>query len=205
MPVNRRAKRPKTRVSARVQMQGRTREVKAVEIEVTIVDKVVPHVLVDGGSSLNILPEHTMRKLGLNLTGPSSFVINMANQSPVVPVGVIKDCRLNTDGEEYIVTFQVIRMHDNKDAFPILLGRPWLRMSNAVVDWGGHKPSITYGPVDNRVKVSIAPLGGLVREEIDPMSDEEEKGGTKEDFEDTLVGIVQDKVKAKMYSSRGFF
>ena len=124
IPVNRRAKRRKTRVSARVQMQGRTREVKAVEIEVTIVDKVVPHVLVDGGSSLNILPEHTMKKLGLSLTGPSPFVINMANQSPVVPVGIIKDCRLNTGGEEYIVTFQVIKMHENKDAFPILLGRP---------------------------------------------------------------------------------
>ena len=137
MPVNRRARKPKTRVSARVQMQGRTREVKAVEIEVTVVDKVVPNVLVDGGSSLNILPEHTMKKLGLSLTGPSPFLINMANQSPVVPVGIIKDCRLSTGGEEYIVTFQVIKMHDNKDAFPILLGRPWLRMANAVVDWGG--------------------------------------------------------------------
>ena len=79
MPVIRRARKPKIQVSARVQMQGRTREVKAVEIEVTVVDKVVPNVLVDGGSSLNILPEHTMKKLGLNLTGPSSFVINMAN------------------------------------------------------------------------------------------------------------------------------
>ena len=36
-------------------MQGRTQEVKVVEIEVTIVHKVVPHVLVDGRSSLNIL------------------------------------------------------------------------------------------------------------------------------------------------------
>ena len=202
MLVNRRAKRPKMRVSARVQMQGRTREVKAVEIEVTVVDKVVPNVLVDGESSLNLLPEHTMRKLGLSSTGPSSFVINMAN---VVPVGIIKDCRLNTGGEEYIVTFQVIKMHDNKDAFPILLGRPWLRMANAVVDWGGQKPSITYGPEDNRIKVSIAPLSGWVREEIDPILDEEENGGSNEKFDDTLVGVVQmNKEKAKMYSTSGF-
>ena len=102
------------------------------------------------------------------------------------------------------MTFQVIKMHDNKDAFPILLGRPWLRMSNAVVDWGGQKPSITYGPIDNMVKVSIAPLSGWVREEIDPMSDEEENGGSNEKFEVTLVGVVQNKEKAKMYSSNGF-
>ena len=65
-----------------------------------VVDKVVPNLLVDGESGFNILPEHTMRKLGLSFTGPSPFVINMAIQSPTVPVGMIKDCRLSTGGEE---------------------------------------------------------------------------------------------------------
>ena len=89
MPVTKMTRKPKTRVSARVQMQRRTRELKAVKIEVTVVDKVVSNVLVDGGSSLNILPEHTLMKLGFSLIGPSPFVINMANQSSVVPVGII--------------------------------------------------------------------------------------------------------------------
>ena len=55
-------RKPKTRVSARVQLQSKNREVKALEIEVMVVDEVVPYVLVDGGSGLNILPEHTMLK-----------------------------------------------------------------------------------------------------------------------------------------------
>src|SRR5450631_4242228 len=163
MPVNRRTRKVKTRVAARVQLQGGGRDVKAVEIEVMVVDKVVPNVLVNGGSGLNILPEHTMKRLGLSLTSPSPFIINMANQSPAVPLGMIKDCRISTGGEEYVVTFHVIKMHSNKDTFPILLGRPWLRMADAIVDWGGAKPSITYGPKDNRVKVSIGSLGGWVR------------------------------------------
>ena len=96
---------------------------KVVEIQATIVDKVVPNVLVDGGSGLNILPAQTMEKLGLSLTGPSPFVINMANQSPTVPRGQIKDCRINTGGEEYVVIFHVIKMHSTKDSFPMLLGR----------------------------------------------------------------------------------
>lgn len=41
----------------------------AVEIAVIVVDKVVPNVLVDGGSGLNILPEPTMKKLDLSLLG----------------------------------------------------------------------------------------------------------------------------------------
>ena len=190
MPVTKRTRKPKTRVSARVQMQGRPREVKAAEIKVTVVDKVVPNVMIDDGSSFNILPEHTMKKLGLSLTGPSPYIINMANQSSVVPVGVVKDCRLSTGGEDYIVTFQVIRMHDNKDTFPILLGRPWLRMANAVINWGGQKPSITYGPQDNRVKVPMESLSGWVGEEIDPISDEEENGTNDGKLDDTLVGVV---------------
>ena len=165
---------PKTRVFARVQLQRKAQEVKAVEIEVMMVDKVVPNVLVDGINGLNILPKHTLRKLGLSLTGPS-FVINMADQSPVVSVVMIKDCHLNTGGKEYIVTFQVIKMHDKKDIFPILLGRPWLRMANAIVDWGGQKPSITYGYDHNRVKVFIGFFGCWIREEVDPNSDDEKE------------------------------
>ena len=42
-----------------------------------------------------------MRKLGLNLTGPSPFVINMANLSPAVLLDMIKDCHICTDGKEY--------------------------------------------------------------------------------------------------------
>ena len=68
MPVNRRVRKTKTRVPTKVQSQGVIREVKAVETEVMLIDKVVPNVLVDGGSGLNIMPEHTLKQLGLHLT-----------------------------------------------------------------------------------------------------------------------------------------
>ena len=175
MPITRRAKKVRIRVATTVPVPGKSRDVEAVEIEVIVVDKVVPNVLVDGGSGLNILPEHTMKKLGLSLTGPSPFVINMANQSPSTPLGMIKDCRITTGGEEYIVIFHVIKMHSDKDAFSILLGRPCLRMADVIVDWRGVKPSITYGPKENKVKVYIGSLGRWVRKEIIHFSDEGEE------------------------------
>ena len=64
MPVTRRTRKAKPRVAAIVQPKGGRRDVKPIEIEVMVVDKVVPNVLVDGGSGLNILPEHTMKRLG---------------------------------------------------------------------------------------------------------------------------------------------
>ena len=58
----------------------------------------------------------------------------MANQSPKVLLNQIKECRIQTGGKEYVVTFHVIQMHSVKDLSPTLLGRPWLRMARAVVD-----------------------------------------------------------------------
>ena len=98
MPVTRRTRKVKTRMVATVLMQGRRREIKPIEIEVMEVNKVVLNVLVDRGSGLNILLEHTMKRLGFSLTGPSPFIINMANQSPPVPLEMIKDCRIGMEG-----------------------------------------------------------------------------------------------------------
>ena len=192
MPVNKRAKKVKTRVAARIESQG-GRDVRAIDIEVVIVDKVVPNVLVDGGSSLNILPEHTMRRLGLDLTSPSPLVINMANQSSTTPLDMIKDCKMTTDGEDYLVTFHVIKMHSNNDTFPILLGRPWLRMSDAIVNWGGARPSITYGPKDNKAIMSIRSLGSWMKRELYLPSEEVVRNKFKDSLDEALVGVVQPK------------
>lgn len=179
LPGVRRRRKPQKRMVARVQSTARPVDVKAVEIEVTIVDKVVPHVLIDGGSGLNIMPLHTMEKLGLSLTGPSPFVLNMADQSPAKPLGQISNCKISTGGEDYLVTFHVIRMHTSKESFPLLLGRPWLRMANATIMWGGDKPSIVYGPCENPTKVRIKPLIGL---EVNDTADaQEDKTLTKVD------------------------
>ena len=158
LPVAKRKRKVKSKLVARAEAGVKPFDVQAAEIEVEIVDKVIPNVLIDGGSGLNIMPFHTMEKLGLSLTGPSPFVLNMADQSPAKPVGQIKDCRMITGGVEYLVTFHVIKMFASKEAFPLLLGRPWLRMSNATVYWGGEKPTISYGPPTNSTKVRIKPV-----------------------------------------------
>jgi len=154
LPIKPRRK-SKIKVAARAQAINKSVDVKAVELEATIVDKVLPNTLVDGGSSLNIMPLQTMEKLGLSLTGPSPIVISMANQSPAKPVGQIKDCQVMVGGESYTLTIHVIQTHALKDSFPLLLGRPWLRASEAVVNWGGDKPHISFGPSHNRSRVRI--------------------------------------------------
>ena len=80
MPVVRRKRRAKTRIAARMQLPCGARNVKVVQIEAIILDKVVPIVLVDGGSKLNVLTTQMVEKLGLSLVRFSAFIINMINQ-----------------------------------------------------------------------------------------------------------------------------
>ncbi len=52
-----------------------------VEIEVEVMDKIIPHVIVDDGSNVNIMPESTMLRLGLSITGPSPWKVKLADQN----------------------------------------------------------------------------------------------------------------------------
>ena len=52
-------------------------------------------------------------------------------------------------GEIYTLTIHVIQTNAIKDSFSLLLGRPWLKASEVVVNWGGDKPHISFGPAHN--------------------------------------------------------
>jgi hypothetical protein len=62
----------------------------ALEIDVTVLDKVIPGALIDGGSGINIMPLSTMERLRLKVTGPSSYVVNVADQRPITPLAKLQ-------------------------------------------------------------------------------------------------------------------
>lgn len=83
----RKIKKSKTNIVARWQSIGKPFDVKAIEIEVMIVDKVISNAFMDGWSGLNIMSMQTIEKLGQCLTRFSSFVINLVKQSLVKSIG----------------------------------------------------------------------------------------------------------------------
>lgn len=120
-------------------------------------------------------------------------------------LGQIKDCKIHTDEEEYVVTFHVVKMQSTRDSFPMLLGRPWLRMTKVVVDWGGPKPLITYGPDGNRSRMPIGPMVSLGDKSESSTSSEAEENDGEVTWE-RLVGHAQpSKGKATVASFHSFF
>lgn len=138
-----------------------------VEIDVEILDKVIPKALVDDGSGVNIMPAFTMRKLGLEITHPSYVTLKCADQRSVKTLGRIKDLRIQTEGVDYIMTFEVLQFDEEANgAYPLLLGRGFLRQCGGVVNWAEKKPTFTYGPKNARTMVAIVSKNS--RAEINP-------------------------------------
>ena len=108
----------------------------------------------------------TMKKLGLAITHPSKYSIRIANQALITPMGRIQDLKMKIGGMDYQLNFEVLPMRGslstilNNEAYPLLLGRGFLRQCGGVIDWSTKKPTFTYGPLDNRTKVLIEPKIG---------------------------------------------
>ena len=70
---------------------------------------------------------------------------------------------MKTGGVNYQVNFEVLPMKRsistmlNEEAYPLLLGRGFLRQCAGVVDWSTQKPTFTYGPPSNRTQILIEP------------------------------------------------
>ncbi len=78
-------------------------DVGPIELEIGIMNKIIPNALVDGGSGLNIMFLSTMEKLSFKITGLSPYAVNLAYQS-----GHIANCKVCIGDKKYDLTFHVI-------------------------------------------------------------------------------------------------
>ena len=102
-------------------------EYKLVEVE--IVNKQILRTVIDDGANINIMPESTMKKLGLAITHPSKYSIRIADQALITPMGQIRDLKMRNGGMDYQLNFEMLPMRGslstvlNDEAYPLLLGR----------------------------------------------------------------------------------
>ena len=88
---------------------------------------------VDGGAQICVITQSCVEKMGLAVTGVSGFRIRLANHQKVKCVGMVKSLEVEAYAVKTLVDFHV--MPAGLGAYPIILGRPWLRALNAVQDW----------------------------------------------------------------------
>jgi hypothetical protein len=93
----------------------------------------VRDVLPDGRFGVNIIFENLRKKLGLMRPQPTPFVVQMANQWRVQPIGLIMNLKI--DLAIYKISIIVLNMENRVEGYSMLLGWPWLKHLRAHHNW----------------------------------------------------------------------
>ncbi|XP_071940869.1 uncharacterized protein [Coffea arabica] len=103
---------------------------RALYITVRCNGKMLPKVLIDNGSALNICPWSTLEKLGLQdiKLRPSGTIVRGFNGAQREPIGEA-DLVVEMGPAQFQITCQVMHF---PSIYNILLGRPWIHKSGAV-------------------------------------------------------------------------
>ena len=86
---------------------------------------------------MNLLPYSVNKQLGLGGLKPTTITLSLADRSVKIPRGVIEDVLVQVDKFYYPVDFVVLDTDPTvKEAnyVPIILGRPFLATSNAIIN-----------------------------------------------------------------------
>ena len=93
--------------------------------------------LLDLGASVNLLPYSMYKQLGLGELKPTSITLSLADRSIKIPKGTVEDVLIQVDKFYYPVDFVVLDTEPpavGANYVPIILGRPFLATSNAIIN-----------------------------------------------------------------------
>ncbi|GKV13738.1 hypothetical protein SLEP1_g24722 [Rubroshorea leprosula] len=97
--------------------------------------------LCDLGASINLMPFHVFRKLGLGEPSPTTVSLQLADRSIKYPRGVVDDVLVKVDKFIFPVDFIVLDMKEDFE-MPLILGRPFLATGKALIDVQQRKLSL---------------------------------------------------------------
>ena len=117
-------------------------------ISVNIGGTCVEKALLDLGASVNLLPFSTYQQLGLGELKPTTITLSLADRSIKIPKGTVEDVLTQVDKFYYPVDFVVLDTEPvvvGSNHVPIILGRPFLATSNAIINCRNGVMQLTFG------------------------------------------------------------
>ena len=108
----------------------------------------IDQALLDLCASMNLLPYHVYEQLGLGDLKPTKITLQLADHSVKVSRGVVEDVIIQVDKFYFLVDFLVLHTHPvspNSNTTPIILGRPFLATSNALINSSNGQMNLTFG------------------------------------------------------------
>ena len=125
--------------------------------------------LLDLGASVNLLPYSVYQQLGVGELKPTRCTLQLADRSVKIPKGEVEDVLIKVGEFIFPVDFIVLEtqpVSNLKSQIPVILGRPFLATSNALINCRTGQMKLSFGNMT--VDLNIFNLG---RQPSDP-SDE---------------------------------
>ena len=138
-------------------------------ISVNIGGTCVEKALLDLGASENLLPYSMYKQLGLGELKPTSITLSLTDRSIKIPKGTVEDVLTQVDKFYYPVDFVVLDTEPavvGANYVPIILGRPLLATSNAIIKCQNGVKKITFGNMT--LELNIFHLG---KKHMQPVED----------------------------------
>ena len=117
-------------------------------ISIVVGNSKLGHALVDLGASVNLLPYSVYVDLGLGELEPTNITLQLAYRSVKIPRGIVKDVLVQVDKFYFPVDFVVLDTQpvvNQGTQFPVILGRPFLATTNAIIQCRGGLMTLSFG------------------------------------------------------------
>ena len=104
--------------------------------------------LLDLGANVNLMPYLVYIQLGLGELKPTNITLSLADRSVKIPKGIVEDVLVKIDKFYYPVDFVVLDTEPSSNEpnhVPIILGRPFLATSNAIINCQNGIMQLTFG------------------------------------------------------------
>ena len=138
-------------------------------ISVNIGGTCVEKALLDMGAIVNLLPYSMYKKLGLGELKPTSITLSLTDRSIKIPKGTVEDVLIQVDKFYYPVDFVVLDTEPaavGANYVPIILGRPFLATSNAIINCQNGVMQLTFGNMTLELNIFH-----LIKKHMQPVED----------------------------------
>ena len=108
----------------------------------------IQQALLDLGASVNLLPYSVYEQLGLGELKPTKVTLQLADRSIKKPRGIVEDVLVQIDKFYFPVDFIVLDTQpvmNNTTQIPVILGRPFLATSNALINCRSGIMKLSFG------------------------------------------------------------
>ena len=140
-------------------------------ISVNIKGTYVEKALLDLEANVNLLPYSVYQQLGLGELNPTTITLSQADISIKIPKGTMEDVLIQVDKFYYPVDFVVLDTElvvVEANYVPIIIGRPFLATSNAIINCRNGVMQLTFGNMTLELNIFHLSKNHMQQVEDDP-------------------------------------